>query len=40
MGDYVDMILEGMMCQECGEYIGEGDGFPVTCGGCSEDEDE
>lgn len=39
MGDIADMILEGILCQECGEFIGEGDGFPVTCAGC-EDEDD
>ncbi len=34
MGDIADAILEGSMCQTCGEYLGEGDGFPRFCAGC------
>lgn len=36
MGEYADYILNGDDCQECGEYIGPGDGFPRSCGGCSQ----
>lgn len=40
MGDIADGMLSGVLCQVCGEYLGgEGDGFPVTCGGC-RDQDE
>lgn len=35
MGEIADAILDGVFCQECGEYLGEGDGYPVTCAGCS-----
>lgn len=35
MGDMADAILDGDFCQECGEYIGGGDGFPRTCVSCS-----
>lgn len=34
MGEYADYILNGDDCQECGEHMGEGDGFPRTCTGC------
>lgn len=34
MGEIADMMLEGMMCQWCGEDLGEGDGFPTVCPGC------
>lgn len=34
MGDIADMMLEGDLCQGCGEYMGEGDGFPVWCASC------
>lgn len=34
MGEYADYMLNGDDCQECGEYIGEGDGFPRSCEGC------
>jgi len=37
MGEIADMMIEGVLCQICGEYQGEGGGFPVTCGGCSGD---
>jgi hypothetical protein len=42
MGDIADDILDGIFCQECGEYIGEAVGYPRTCIGCggTGDEDE
>lgn len=39
MGEIADSILDGDFCQVCGEYLGEGDGFPVTCPACLSDED-
>lgn len=36
MGDIADMMLEGAMCEQCGEYLGEGDGYPRLCGSCSQ----
>jgi hypothetical protein len=36
MGDVADMMLEGILCESCGEYLGDGDGYPVSCFGCSE----
>ncbi len=40
MGDIADMMLEGVMCQQCGEWLGgDGDGYPVTCEACLADED-
>ena len=41
MGDMADAILNGDFCQICGEFIGPGDGYPVTCPACdSEDDDD
>ncbi len=40
MGDIADMMLEGVLCQICGEYLGDGDGYPVTCSGCQKTEKE
>jgi len=37
VGDYTDMILDGTLCQVCGCYLGDGDGFPVTCTSCGGD---
>lgn len=34
MGEAAEAILEGEDCQECGEYIGGGDGYPRTCSAC------
>ncbi len=35
MGEIADMMLEGAMCQWCGEFIdGGGEGFPTICSGC------
>lgn len=34
MGEMADYILDGDDCQECGEYLGPGDGFPRTCASC------
>ncbi len=34
MGEYAEMMLDGTMCQVCGEYLGGDDGYPVTCESC------
>lgn len=34
MGEYADMILDGDMCQTCGEFIGPGGGYARFCYGC------
>ncbi len=39
MGDAADAILNGDDCQECGEYMGGGEGFPRSCDGCVDDGD-
>lgn len=31
MGEIADMMLDGTLCEGCGEYIGEGDGYPQYC---------
>ena len=31
MGEIADMMLDGTLCEGCGEYLGEGDGFPNYC---------
>jgi hypothetical protein len=38
MGEYADYILNGDDCQYCGEYLGEGDGFPRTCKSCRDED--
>ncbi len=39
MGDIADMMLDGTICQGCGDHIGDGDGFPVYCGSCDNEMD-
>lgn len=34
MGDVADGILNGDDCQECGIYMGGGEGFPRSCADC------
>ena len=46
MGQHADDIIEGNVCQICGEWNpaylenGEEQGFPFTCEECEEDEEE
>jgi hypothetical protein len=37
MGEIADMMLDGTLCEQCGEYIDEGDGFPRLCAACKAD---
>jgi len=40
MGEIADMMLEGCLCVSCGAYLDDdGDGFPVMCAGCQDEED-
>jgi hypothetical protein len=34
MGDIADMMLDGILCEGCGEYIGAPTGYPMRCSGC------
>ncbi len=34
MGEIADSIINGDVCEECGEWIGEGDGYPRKCSSC------
>ena len=31
MGEIAEAMLDGTFCAACGEYMGEGDGFPRYC---------
>ena len=39
MGEFAEMMLEGILCQCCGEYIGDSSvgGFPEYCASCEKD---
>ncbi len=38
MGEIAEMMLDGMMCQWCGECIDDPMGFPTVCAGCQAGE--
>ena len=41
MGEIAEMMLEGVLCAGCGEWLGgDGDGFPEYCAGCQPDFDD
>ena len=37
MGDIAEMMLEGTLCERCGEYLGDATGFPRLCKGCEKE---
>ncbi|WP_438716217.1 hypothetical protein [Enterococcus sp. AZ109] len=41
MGEAVEMILGGLLCEVCGSFIdGEESGYPRTCADCEGNSDE
>lgn len=38
MGEIADMMLDGDLCEGCGEYLGDGEGYARKCVGCRRDE--
>lgn len=38
MGEIAEMVLNGDMCENCGEYLGGGPGYPVKCPTCAREE--
>ena len=39
MGEIAEMMIEGSICQYCGEFLGAGDGFATSCSSCDERDD-
>lgn len=37
MGELTDAILEGEICQLCGEEIEPATGYPTTCDACANE---
>jgi len=31
MGEYAEMMLDGTCCEGCGDFLGDGEGFPRYC---------
>ena len=40
MGEIADAMLDGDLCQYCGVYLGDGDGYPRPCSSCSSGMEE
>ena len=40
MGEIAEMMLEGCLCECCGDFLGDGDGYPRRCCSCQKDEPE
>ncbi len=38
MGEIAEMMLEGTLCQQCGEFMGDACGYPRTCQGCKRED--
>ena len=36
MGDVADMMLDGMLCEGCGVYLGEAVNYPRRCKSCQK----
>lgn len=34
MGEIAEAMINGDLCENCGEYIGSGDGYPRRCSAC------
>ena len=34
MGEYAEMMIGGVCCERCGEFIGNEVGYPQTCDDC------
>jgi len=43
MGEIAEMMLDGTMCEGCGEFMnigGEAPGYPQRCAACGEEPDD
>lgn len=38
MGDIADATINGDFCDQCGEWLGEGEGYPRSCKDIKEGE--
>lgn len=34
MSEFNDLMLDGVICQCCGQFVGDAVGFPRSCGWC------
>lgn len=36
MGEYAELVLQGVYCESCGCYTGREPGHPILCDGCDK----
>lgn len=36
MSDFNDFMLDGVICQSCGQFVGDPTGYPRSCGSCEK----
>lgn len=34
MGEVAEMVINGDMCERCGDFLGDGRGFTMLCDSC------
>jgi hypothetical protein len=39
MGQIAETMLDGTMCEGCGEYLGSDNGFPTYCAACANEKE-
>lgn len=37
MGEIADLMINGDICEQCGEELGQGDGYARLCAACSQE---
>lgn len=40
MGEAADDLINGDVCQSCGEWLGDGEGYPRDCKACGGEDIE
>lgn len=40
MGEISEMMLDGTLCEGCGDFLGDGDGIPQYCASCAPSQDD
>lgn len=40
MSDFVELVLDGILCEGCGVYMGDAQGYPSRCNACCEETEE
>lgn len=36
MTEFIDLMLDGVICRCCGQFLGDATAFPISCEGCEK----